>query len=146
MCLRVTGPLRAMKCPSSEPVSTMVPTPLFSVILERMLSPRLPSTLLALASCAAQVDLVVRHRADELKDLLPAGDEARAQHVVHAEGLGGRGGRRGGVVRRVRKLLTQLQVVQNEPAVGVVGFAQAVRGLAIGGGGKVGADPGGQPG
>ena len=43
---------------------------------------------------AAQVDLVVRHRPDELKDLLPAGDEARAQHVVHAEGLGGRGGRR----------------------------------------------------
>ena len=24
-CLRVTGPLRAMKCPSSEPVSTMYP-------------------------------------------------------------------------------------------------------------------------
>ena len=42
MCLRVTGPLRAMKCPSSEPVSTMVPTPLFNVILERMSSPRLP--------------------------------------------------------------------------------------------------------
>ena len=72
---------------------------------------------------------------------MPAGDEARAQHVVHAEGLGGRGGRRGGVVRRVRKLLAQLQVVQNEP-VAVVGYAQAVRGLAIGGGGKVGADPG----
>ena len=34
---------------------------------------------------AAQVDLVVRHHTDELKDLLPAGDEARAQHVVHAE-------------------------------------------------------------
>ena len=88
MCLKVTGPLRAMKCPSSEPVSTMVPTPLFSVILERMSSPRLPSTRLAL------VDLVVRHHPDELKDLLPAGDEARAQHVVHAEGLGRRGGRR----------------------------------------------------
>ena len=86
--------------------------------------------------------LVVRHHADELKDLLPAGDEARAQHVVHAEGLGGRGGRRGGEVRRVRKLLAQLQVVQNEP-VAVVGYTQAVRGLAIGGGGKVGADPGG---
>ena len=51
---------------------------------------------------AAQVDVVVRHHLHELKDLLPAGDEARAQHVVHAEGLGGRGGRRGGVVRRVR--------------------------------------------
>ena len=52
MCLRVTGPLRAMKRPSSEPVSTMAPTPLFSVILERMSSPRLPSTLLAVASWA----------------------------------------------------------------------------------------------
>ena len=61
---------------------------------------------------AAQVDLVVRHHPDEFENLLPAGDEARAQHVVHAEGLGGRGGRRGGVVRRVRKLLAQLQVVQ----------------------------------
>ena len=49
------------------------------------------------------------------------------------------------LVRCVRKLLAQLQVVQNEP-VAVVGNAQAVRGLAIGGGGKVGADPGGQPG
>ena len=72
----------------------------------------------------------MRHHADELKDLLPAGDEARAQHVVHAEGLGGRGGRRGGVVRRVRKLLAQLQVDQNEP-VAVVGYAQAVRGLEL---------------
>ena len=81
---------------------------------------------------------------DELKDLLPAGDKARAQHVVHAEGLGGRGGRRSRVVRGIRELLAQLQVVQNEP-VAVVGYAQAVRGLAIGGSGKVGADPGGQP-
>ena len=48
------------------------------------------------------------------------------------------------VVRGIRELLAQLQVVQNEP-VAVVGYAQAVRGLAIGGGGKVGADPGGQP-
>ena len=32
---------------------------------------------------AAQIDLVVRHHPDELKDLL------RAQHVVHAEGLAG---------------------------------------------------------
>ena len=56
---------------------------------------------------AAQVDLVVRHHLHQLKDLLPAGDEAWAQHVVHAEGLGGRGGRRGGVVRRVGKLLAQ---------------------------------------
>ena len=48
------------------------------------------------------------------------------------------------VVRRAGKLLPQLQIVQDEP-VAVVGDAQAVRGLAIGGGGKVGADPGGQP-
>ena len=41
---------------------------------------------------AAQVDLVVRHHPDEFEDLLPAGDEARAQHVVHAEGLGGAAG------------------------------------------------------
>ena len=50
MCLRITGPLRAMKRPSSEPVSTMVP--LYSVILERMSSPTLSSTLLALVSWA----------------------------------------------------------------------------------------------
>ena len=62
--------------------------------------------------------------------------------MVHAEGLGGRGGRRSRVVRGVRELLAQLQVVQDEP-VAVVGYAQTVRGLAIGGGGKVGADPGG---
>ena len=80
---------------------------------------------------AAQVDLVVRHHPDELKDLLPAGDKARAQHVVHAEGLGGRGGRRSRVVRGIRELLAQLQVVQDEP-VAVVGYAQAVRGLAVG--------------
>ena len=86
----------------------------------------------------------MRHHPDKFKDLLPAGDEARAQHVVHAEGLGGRGGRRGGVVRRIGELLPQLQVVQDQ-AVAVVGNAQTVRGLAIGGGGKVGADPGGQP-
>ena len=63
--------------------------------------------------------------------------------MVHAEGLGGRGGRRSRVVRCVRKLLAQLQVVQDQP-VAVVGNAQTVCGLA--GGGKVGADPGGQPG
>ena len=50
---------------------------------------------------------------------LPAGDKARAQHVVRAEGLGGRGGRRGGVVRRIGELLPQLQVVQDQ-AVAVV--------------------------
>ena len=145
MRLRVTGPLRAMKCPSSRPVSTMVPTPLFSVILERMSSPMVAQHSAGVGQLgAAQVDLVVRHHPDELEDLLPAGDEARAQHV-HAEGLGRRGGRRSRVVRCVRELLAQLQVVQDQP-VAVVGDAQAVRGLAIGGGGKVGADPGGQPG
>ena len=50
MCLRVTGPLRAMKCPSSEPVSTMVPT------LQRDLGEdvvaQVASTLLVLASWA----------------------------------------------------------------------------------------------
>ena len=71
---------------------------------------------------AAQVDLVVAVHAHELKDLLPAGDEAGAKHVVDAEGLGWRGGWRGGVVHNVRELLLQLQIVQNE-AVAVVGYA-----------------------
>ena len=110
----------------------MVPTPLFSVIVAQVAQHSAGVGQLG----AAQVDLVVRHHPDELKDLLPAGDKARAQHVVHAERLGGRGGRRGGVVRGIRELLAQLQVVQNEP-VAVVGYAQAVRGLAIGGGAKL---------
>ena len=140
MCLRVTGPLTAMKRPSSEPVSTMVPA------LQRDLGEDVVAQVAQHAAGvgqlgAAQVDLV---DPDEFEDLLPAGDEARAQHAVHAEGLGGRGGRRGGVVRRVGKLLAQLQIVQDEP-VAVVGNAQAVGGLAVGGGGKVGADPGRQP-
>ena len=102
----------------------MVPTPLF----QRDLGEDVVAQHLAGVGQlgAAQVDLVVRHQPDELKDLLSTGDEARAQHVVHAEGLGRRGGRRSGVV-------------QNEP-VAVIGNAQAVCGLAIGG--KVGADPG----
>ena len=41
-------------------------------------------------------------------------------------------------------LRAQLEVVQNQP-VAVVGDAQAVRGLAVGGGAEVGADPGCQP-
>ena len=65
--------------------------------------------------------------------------------MVDAEGLGWRGGRQGGVVHSGWELLLQLQIVQNEP-VAVVGYAQAVRGLAIRGSGEVGADPGGQPG
>ena len=59
--------------------------------------------------------------------------------------LARRGARRGGVVHNVRELLLQLQIVQNE-AVAVVGYAEAVRDLAIGGSSEVGADPGGQPG
>ena len=89
--------------------------------------------------------MIVCHHPHELKDLLPTADEARAEHVVDAEGLARRGGWQGGVVRNVRELLLQLQIVQNE-AVAVVGYAQAVRGLAIRGSGEVGADPGGQPG
>ena len=53
------------------------------------------------------------------------------------------GGRRGGVERHVGELLAQrgcsgLALPSHD--------AQAVCGLAVGGGGKVGADPGGQPG
>ena len=44
---------------------------------------------------AAQVDLVVCHHPHELKDLLPTGDEARAEHVVDAEGLARRPARWG---------------------------------------------------
>ena len=54
-------------------------------------------------------------------------------------------GEAGGLVRCIWEFLPQLQVVQDQP-VTVAGNAQAVCGLAIGGGGKVGADPGGQPG
>ena len=97
----------------------MVPTPLFSVILERMSSPRLPSTRLALAN-AAQVDLVARHHPDKLKDLLPTGDEARAQHVVHAERAWSerRPAQQGSPPRQ--EIGQHLQVVQDEP-VAVVG-------------------------
>ena len=144
MCLRVTGPLRAMKCASSEPVSRMVPTALQRDLGEDVVAQVAQHSAGVGQLGAAQVDLVVRHHPDEFENLLPTKDEARAQHVVHAEGLGGRGGRCGGVVRRVGKLLAQLQVVQDEP-VAVVGNAQAVGGLAVGGGGKVGADPGRQP-
>ena len=129
-----------MKCPSSEPVSTALQRDLGEDVVAQVAQHSAGVGQLG----AAQVDLVVRIHFHKFEDLLPAGDEARAQHVVHAEGLGGRGGRRGGAVRRGGKLLAQLQVVQNEP-VAVVGNAQAVGGLAIGGGGKVGADPGGQP-
>ena len=48
-------------------------------------------------------------------------------------------------VHGVWELLLQLQIVQNE-AVAVVGYAEAVCGLAIGSSSEVGADPGGQPG
>ena len=91
---------------------------------------------------AGSVQTLRAATATAFENLLPAGDEARAQHVVHAEGLAGEGGR-GGVVRRIGELLPQLQAVQDQ-AVAVVGNAQAVRGLAVGSGGKVGADPGRQ--
>ena len=65
--------------------------------------------------------------------------------MIDAEGLARRGARRGGVVHSVWELLLQLQIVQNE-AVAVVGYAEAVRGLAVGSSSEVGADPGGQPG
>ena len=67
-----------------------------------MSSPRLPST---------EVDLLYA---------IMRRDEAGAKHVVDAEGLGRRCGRRGGVVHSVWELLLQLQIVQNEAvAVGV---------------------------
>ena len=78
---------------------------------------------------AAQVDLVVAVHAHELEDLLPAGDEAGAKHVVDAEGLGWRGGRRGGVVHssrsfRMRRLL-RLFVVSLYVAVAKLELIQA---------------------
>ena len=63
-----------------------------------------------------------------------------AQQFEDTARLGG-GGRRSGV----GELLAQLKVVQNQPAA-VAGHAPAVRGLAVGGGAEVGADPGCQPG
>ena len=92
MCLRVTGPLRAMKCPSSEPVSTMVPTPLQRDLGQGVVTQVAQRSAGVGQLGAAQVDLVVRHHPDELEDLLPARDEARAQRVVHAEGLAARRG------------------------------------------------------
>ena len=123
------GPLTAMKCPSSEPVSTIIPSALSWTGCR---PPDCPARGWRWPAGAAQVDLVVAIHAYELKDLLPTGDEARAEHVVDAEGLARRGGRRGGAVHNVRELLLQLQIVQNE-AVAVVGYAEAVRGLAVGG-------------
>ena len=58
------------------PVITMVPTPLFSVILDRMSSPQHAAGVGQLG--AAQVDLVVAIHAHELEDLLPTRDEAGA--------------------------------------------------------------------
>ena len=145
MCLRVTGPLRAMKCPSSEPrLHNGTHAALQRDLGEDVVAQVAQHSAGVGQLGAAQVDLVVRHHPDELENLLPAGDEARAQHVVHAEGLGGRGGRRGRVVRGIRELLPQLQVVQDQP-VAVVGYAQAVRGFAVRGSSEVGADPGRQP-
>ena len=127
MCLRVMGPLTLMKCPPSEPVNNGAHT-----ALQRDLG---QDVVPQIAQHAAGVGQLGAAQVDKLEDLLPAGDE----HVVHAEGLARR------VVHSVWELLLQLQIVQDE-AVAVVGYAQAVRGLAVGGCGEVGADPGGQPG
>ena len=81
---------------------------------------------------AAQVDLVVCHHPHELKDLLPTGDEARAEHVVDAEGLARRGGRRGGEVHNVRELLLQLQIVQNEAVVGYAAKLELIQAASRG--------------
>ena len=116
MCLRVTGPLRAMKCPSSEPISTMV--------LQRNLGEDVVAQVAQHSAGvgqlgAAQVDLVVRHHLHELKDLLPPETLGPSMWST-LKSLAGEG-----VVRRVGKLLPQLQVVQDEP-VAVVGNAQGV--------------------
>ena len=100
MCLRVNGPLRAMKCPSSKPVSTMVFTPFFSL---PGCCPGCPHSAGVGQLGAAQVDLVVRHHPGELEDLLPAGD---ASVWSTLKGLVGEAG--------VGELLAQLQVVQDE--------------------------------
>ena len=95
-------------------------TLLFSVFLDRMSSPRLPSTRCVPSSSRTQRPAARRRRSS-------------------GRACGG------GVVHNVRELLLQLQIVQRE-AVAVVGYAEAVRGLAVGGSSEVGADPGGQPG
>ena len=55
----------------------------------------------------------MRQHPDELEDLLPSRDEARAQHVVHAEGLGRGGGRRG-----AKNTTPRYAVYQNAPQLG----------------------------
>ena len=72
----VTGPLMAMKCPSSEPNGT-------HSALQRDLAENVVAQVAQHSAGvgqlgAAQVDLVVRHHPDELKDLLPAGDKVTA--------------------------------------------------------------------
>ena len=104
----------------------MVPTPLFSVILERIVAQVAQHSAGVGQLGAAQVDLVVRHYFHELKNLLPAGDKARAQHVVHAEGLGGRGGRREPRAR-VRALGQRRPVQRAQRGVNPVEVAAPVR-------------------
>ena len=72
MCLRVTGPLRAA--------------------LQRDLGEDVVAQVVQHSAGVGQLgaDLVVCHHLDELEDLLLTGDEARAEHVVHAEGFGRR--------------------------------------------------------
>ena len=105
----------------------MVPTPLFSVILERMSFPQIAQHAAGVGQLgAAQVDLVVCHHLHEFEDLLPARNEAWAEHVVDAEGLGWRGGRRGGVVHSGWELLCiRLFVVSLYVAVAKLELIQA---------------------
>ena len=68
MCLRVTGPLRAMKCPSSEPVSTIPHSALQRDLGEDVIAQVAQHSAGVGQLGAAQVDLVVRHHPDELKE------------------------------------------------------------------------------
>ena len=81
MCLRVTGPLRAMKCPSSDAHAA----------LQRDLGEDVVAQVAQHSAGvgqlgAVQVDLVVRHHPDKLKDLLSA--TKLGPSMWYAEGLG----------------------------------------------------------
>ena len=75
-CLRVMGPLTAMKCPSSEHDGA-------HTALQRYLGqdvvPQIAQHAAGVGQLgAAQVDLIVAVHAHEFEDLLPTGDEAGA--------------------------------------------------------------------
>ena len=98
MCLRVTGPLKGNEVPVvGARVHNGNPLRSSCDLGEDVVAQVAQHSAGVGQLGAAQVDLVVRHHPDELKDLLPAGDKARAQHVVHAEG---RAARRGSPPRR----------------------------------------------